>query len=55
MKAQACCHEIEHLDGKLFIDQVKRMLTQEELIELQKAQRDEEEEAEETTPDTLAE
>ena len=55
LKAQACCHEIEHLDGKLFIDQVNRMLTQEELIELQKAQRVEEEEAEETTPDTLAE
>ena len=28
--ARAFCHEIEHLDGKLYIDKVTRMLSQEE-------------------------
>lgn len=28
--ARAFCHEIEHLDGKLYIDKVTRMLRQEE-------------------------
>ena len=28
--ARAFCHEIEHLDGKLYIDKVTRMLSEEE-------------------------
>ena len=29
--AQAFCHEIDHLDGKLYIDIVERMLREDEL------------------------
>ncbi len=32
--ARAFCHELDHLDGKLFIDNAVRMLTPEELEEL---------------------
>ncbi|MFI3206466.1 MAG: peptide deformylase [Clostridia bacterium] len=31
LKARAFCHEIDHLNGMLFIDKVSRMLTPEEL------------------------
>ena len=42
--ARAFCHEIDHLDGVLFITRVSRMLSQEELIEiLSKRERDEDE------------
>lgn len=42
--ARAFCHEIDHLDGVLFITRVSRMLSQEELIEiLSKREREEEE------------
>ncbi len=34
MAARAACHEIDHLDGKLFIDLVDRIYTEEELDEL---------------------
>ena len=33
--ARAICHELDHLDGKLFTDCAIRMLTEEELDELQ--------------------
>ena len=33
LMAKAICHEMEHLEGKLFYDNVVRMLTQEELKE----------------------
>ncbi len=36
--AKAICHECDHLDGKLFYDNAVRMLTPEELEELEKAQ-----------------
>ena len=32
--AVACCHELDHLDGVLFIDKAERMLTPEELEKL---------------------
>ena len=32
--ARAFCHELEHLDGHLYVDKVERFLTQEELGEL---------------------
>lgn len=42
--ARAFCHEIDHLDGVLFITRVSRMLSQEELIEiLSKREREEDE------------
>ena len=31
MIARAACHEIDHLDGKLFVDKVTRFLTDEEI------------------------
>lgn len=34
MAARAACHEIDHLDGKLFIDLVDRIYTEEELDEM---------------------
>ena len=34
LTARAFCHEIDHLDGKLYIDIAERMLTDEELQEL---------------------
>lgn len=36
--AKAFCHETEHLDGKLFIDKCKKILSQEELDEYIKKQ-----------------
>ncbi len=45
MAARAACHEIDHLDGKLFIDLVDRIYTDEELEEMF-AQMDETEEEE---------
>jgi peptide deformylase len=32
--AKAICHEMDHLDGKLFYDEAVRMLTQEEIEKL---------------------
>ena len=32
--ARAFCHELDHLDGHLYVDKVERFLTQEELEEL---------------------
>ncbi len=43
MAARAACHEIDHLDGKLFIDLADRVYSDEELDELLE-RRDEEEE-----------
>lgn len=34
LKARALCHEIDHLDGKLFCDEVVKMLTQKEIEEM---------------------
>ena len=35
LAARAFCHEIDHLDGKLFTDNAIRMLTKEELEEME--------------------
>lgn len=35
LKARAFCHEIDHLDGHLFIDRMEKMLTEEEVRRLQ--------------------
>ena len=35
LTARAFCHEIDHLDGILFVDKADHMLTDEELEELQ--------------------
>ena len=32
--ARAFCHELDHLDGHLYVDKMERFLTQEELEEL---------------------
>ena len=34
LTARCFCHEIDHLDGKLFVDEAVRMLTKEEIEEL---------------------
>lgn len=34
LTARAYCHELDHLDGTLFVDKATRMLTEEELKEL---------------------
>ena len=34
LTARAFCHELDHLDGTLFVDRAIRMLTDEELKEL---------------------
>lgn len=39
--ARAFCHELEHLDGHLYVDKVERFLTQEELEELTNEAEDE--------------
>ncbi len=44
MAARAACHEIDHLDGKLFIDLVDRVYTDEELDELFAQMEEEDEE-----------
>jgi peptide deformylase len=46
MAARAACHEIDHLDGILFIDKAERVFTDEELEEMFEEQAQEEEEAE---------
>lgn len=46
MAARAACHEIDHLDGILFIDKAERVFTDEELEEMFEEQAREEEEAE---------
>lgn len=38
--AQAICHEFDHLDGILFKSKVERMLTEEELQEMRKAEKE---------------
>lgn len=48
LTARALCHEIDHLNGILFVDKMERMLTPEELEELQE---EEEEETGEPTPE----
>ncbi len=35
LKARAFCHEIDHLDGRLFIDRMEKMLTEDEVRRLQ--------------------
>ena len=35
LKARAFCHEIDHLDGHLFVDRMTRMLSEEELRRIQ--------------------
>jgi len=50
LTARAICHEIDHLDGKVFLSLVERMLTEEEIAELIAGREEEEEEkAEEDT------
>lgn len=39
--ARAFCHELEHLDGHLYVDKVERFLTQEELEKLANEAEDE--------------
>ena len=39
--ARAFCHELDHLDGHLYVDKVERFLTQEELEELANEAEDE--------------
>jgi peptide deformylase len=34
LTARCFCHEIDHLDGKLFIDEAVHVLTKEEIAEL---------------------
>jgi len=48
LTARAICHEIDHLDGKVFLSLVERLLTEEEIAELiaGREQGEEEEEAE---------
>ena len=47
LTARAFCHELDHLDGVLFVDKAERMLTDEELAELRGEETEEEaEEAE---------
>lgn len=41
--ARALCHEIDHLDGVLFIDKATRMLTEEELEALREGAEEDEE------------
>ena len=36
LEARALCHEIDHLDGRLYIDIMERFLTQEEIEELER-------------------
>ena len=50
LTARAFCHEIDHLDGVLFVDKADHMLTDEELEELMGGKEEESEEAE--TEDT---
>ncbi|MBQ7500017.1 MAG: peptide deformylase [Clostridia bacterium] len=38
--ARAICHELDHLDGRLFTDCAIKMLTEEEIEELQKEEED---------------
>lgn len=33
LRARACCHEIDHLDGKLYTEKVTRYLSEEEMAE----------------------
>lgn len=40
LTARAICHEVDHLDGILYIDVAQRMLTQEELDELEQPKGD---------------
>jgi len=51
LTARAICHEIDHLDGKVFLSLVERMLTEEEIADLisgnEQEEEDEEEEASE--------
>lgn len=35
LKARAFCHEIDHLDGHLFVDRMEKMLTEDEVRRLQ--------------------
>ena len=51
LTARAICHEIDHLDGKVFLSLVERLLTEEEIAELI-AGREEEEETAETEEET---
>ena len=36
LKARCFCHEIDHLDGILYIDKISREMTEEELLSLRK-------------------
>ena len=46
MLAKAICHEVDHLDGILFTDNVIKMLTEEELDELRNSEEDDYEDEE---------
>ena len=43
LTARCFCHEIEHLDGHLFVEHTDHLLTEEELLEYIRRQEDEEE------------
>jgi len=43
LTARAFCHEFDHLEGKLFVDLADKLLTPEELMELNKADAESEE------------
>ena len=40
--ARCLCHEIDHLNGTVFVDKVKHMLTEEEIADLSQSKREEE-------------
>ena len=47
LMARCLCHEIDHLNGTVFVDKVKRMLTEEEIEALSRNRQQEEEQKEE--------
>ena len=47
LTARAICHEIDHLDGKVFLSLVERMLTEEEIADLVSGKEQEDEDDEE--------
>jgi len=46
LTARAICHEIDHLDGKVFLSLVERMLTEEEIADLISGNQQEEDDEE---------
>lgn len=50
MTARCFCHELDHLDGRLFTELTQKLYTSEELDELMERQAEEERKAEEARP-----